>query len=472
MLSLRVWAFASLMSSAAFAQQLPIQHVIQVTPHQKSIVLIDREEGVYSVQHFRQNGSDLQDLVGRQETRSLSEAQKKAGLILKGLRDQRDNPDTDLPPRQAAPVSSGSNTRVWETTQSWSSEWESRYSRWVNANRDPHFFARYGISTDCADVAIGYRWIFARMNGLPAANTLAGSGTLVSNESMRAAWSGLETSANWFEDKLFMTVLDYVMENTYTRTLVTDSYPIQINAASVVPGVHHLEFHEAGGHTLMVVEVQRSTIRVVQSTVPRELRVLSEIEYLRSEEPKAGEEGFLRMRWAQKSGGKIVLAPKTSHPTYSAEQYEPGFIGAAGGFSYAVKERLAGGGGGGVDRFAEFQRVLARLDELLKGRVNAVESGYNACASTNCAPGSAAWNEYSTPTRDNRIRDTLNLASQIMKNGRDSFFKSYSRTWGEFARRQIFIEDRMVSYQTVLTNFSDGRVSSDPRDPIKARWGL
>lgn len=471
MLSLRVWAFASLISSAAFAQQLPIKHVVQVTPDQKNIVLIDREEGVYSVQHFRQNRYDLQDLVGRQETRSLSDAQKKANAILKDLREQRDNPGTDLPPRQAAPVVGGSNTRLWETKQSWSAEWEAQYSRWVAANRDPGFFARYGISTDCADVAIGYRWIFARINGLPAANTLAGTGTLVSNESMRAAWSGLATSANWYEDKLFMTALDYVMENTYTRTLLTDSYPIQINAASLVPGVHHLEFHEAGGHTLMVVEVQRSTIRVVQSTVPRELRVLSEIEYLRSEEPKANEEGFLRIRWAQKAGGKIVLAPKSSHPTYSAEQYDPGFIGAAGGFSYAVKERLAGGGGG-VDRFAEFQRVLARLDELLRGRVNAVESGYNACMTVNCAPGSAAWEEYSTPTRDNRIRDTLNLASQIMKNGRDSFFQSYSRTWGEFARRQIFVEDRMVSYQTVLTNFSQGRVSSDPRASIKARWGL
>ena len=264
-----------------------------------------------------------------------------------------------------------------------------------------------------------------------------------------------------------MTTLDYVLENTYTRTLLSDSYPIAIRSQSLNPGAHHLEFHQEGGHTLLVVSTSQG-VRVVQSTVPRDLRVLTELEYLRSEPPRLNEEGFFKIRWPIRRGQNLILKSISSHTDYSVEQYSEAFQSQQG-FSFVVKQRLSSGQ---VNRFGEFQTSLQRLDELLSGRVQSVERGWQACLEQNCSPGTSGWNEYSSPQRDKRIVDLIRLTQQIMSQGQDGWFQSFSRTWAQFNKKTLMIDGRLISYQKVIELFLQGRTISDPRRPIQERWGL
>jgi hypothetical protein len=91
------------------------------------------------------------------------------------------------------------------------------------------FFYKNKVATDCADVAIAARWIFARIHKMPAAQTLAEPNVLFSNESFRNAWSDLPTHEDWTQDQLFRVALDYVLDNTYTHTLWKDSCSIHIS---------------------------------------------------------------------------------------------------------------------------------------------------------------------------------------------------------------------------------------------------
>ncbi|MCB0394454.1 MAG: hypothetical protein KDD25_07835, partial [Bdellovibrionales bacterium] len=141
------------------------------------------------------------------------------------------------------------NREIWETKNEWSWEWEIEYGRWLQSIDNIGYLYKYGVATDCADVAVAYRWIFARINGLPAGQTLAGTQVLFTNESMKNIWKDLPTSSEWHQDKLFLTALDYVLDNTYTHSIYKDSYPIEINRDAVIPGAHDLNLHSTDtGH--------------------------------------------------------------------------------------------------------------------------------------------------------------------------------------------------------------------------------
>ena len=64
---------------------------------------------------------------------------------------------------------------VWEDTQSWSLEYEQKFSAWMQspAVKENMFTSAsspyYGINTDCADTAYALRAIFAFENKLPSA---------------------------------------------------------------------------------------------------------------------------------------------------------------------------------------------------------------------------------------------------------------------------------------------------------------
>lgn len=74
---------------------------------------------------------------------------------------------------------------IWPVTQQWNMEWESRYANWIESEVNSDYFIEHQFATDCADVALALRWIFARDNGLPAGNKLAGSGNLFTQSSVK-----------------------------------------------------------------------------------------------------------------------------------------------------------------------------------------------------------------------------------------------------------------------------------------------
>ncbi|OFZ49034.1 MAG: hypothetical protein A2381_15620 [Bdellovibrionales bacterium RIFOXYB1_FULL_37_110] len=179
----------------------------------------------------------------------------------------------------------GSTNHIWENKNTWDEEWETEYARWIEKNVDKDFLKNHKISVDCADVAYALRWIFSRINYLPAANTLAGSGDLFTNESFKDEWKDLKTSSDWHNDERFLKALDYLLDNTYTHTLHNDIYPIKISRAIFISGVIHLSLFENNGHTRVLTKTNyedsdQIPIMLMSGTTPRMLRTLYEETFL------------------------------------------------------------------------------------------------------------------------------------------------------------------------------------------------
>jgi hypothetical protein len=365
---------------------------------------------------------------------------------------------------------------IWETgDRKWDWNWELKYSDWVS-HIGKDFFMKYGIQTDCADVIIGLRWIFSRINGLPMATSLMGSGKLVGHMSMLSPWKDLPRAENWYEDQMFMAALNYVMENTYTHSLSNDSYPIAISKASMIPGAYHLEYHTAGGgHAQIISRIDKSSGRIItlNSTLPRQLRNLFDREYFYGDQAFAGT-GFLRQYWVEKHDGYWAYAEPGSEQMHSTEQYAPEFMEGFGTFAEAVKAHYTGK----VEQIRrqgtslkDWRLVRNNVKNLLVARANSVYDGFNACQATDCSKGTDAWDEWSTPGRD----DTLlkNIKGMMRTYDLNSNNREIVEDMASFrATKFLYDVDTYTTIGQAIDNFLNGVTSSDPRQPIKVRWGL
>lgn len=370
-----------------------------------------------------------------------------------------------LPP--ASQVLRGSSgTSLWTVTNEWSWEWELKYADWVKTELDRFWWKNHGLATDCADVAYSARWIFARNNGLPMANRLA-SGQWFTQESVKPEWAALPTAQDWDKDKRFLAALNYMLDFVFTHTLWNDSYPIAISPASLLPGTHHLSLHSRSGHTQFVYRVgsraDEVPILTLNSTVPRGIRELAEYIFFNVEANPASS-AFLRMRWPEMQNGVPSLKDPGTMPYFSAEQFDTNFIRAPRSqFWEEVFFR--------INPTADFdligQKTALQVADLLKARVPIVEDGYKVCGAKHCLPGSADWEAWSTPSRDDRIRATIFTLQNLYRHIQDwdpinTIMKLPVLTQGAYT----------FDVGQLMTAFGADMPSSDPNDDPQVRWGV
>jgi hypothetical protein len=95
--------------------------------------------------------------------------------------------------------------QVWEVgDRQWTVEEEHRFEKWVDETITEDFFIRYKIPTDCADAVYAIRWIYARINHLPAAAT-----TMYGRQIGHwfTDWKHLPTHPEWHRDERFRAAL-------------------------------------------------------------------------------------------------------------------------------------------------------------------------------------------------------------------------------------------------------------------------
>jgi hypothetical protein len=366
------------------------------------------------------------------------------------------------------PLSEIQTDKIWPTTQIWSLDWEKKYSAWISEHLEDEFFVRHQIATDCADVAISLRWIFARINGLPMANSLAATGRLFTNESMLREWQNLPTSEVWFNDRRFLAALNYVLDNTFTHSFIDDSYPILINSEFLTPGTHHLDLYsDETGHTMVVNEVNRVTggLFLSFSTVPREVRsIWTDYFYRETQINNFSRGGFLKIRWPVKVGNSWSLVRRENMPGYSVEQYDDEFMTGFDYFYEAVEAKI-----GAITNPAEKVRQSIRmLRDRFLARVDVVKDGYEFCKLNDCSEGTLNYENWSTPGRDSRIVLLIENIEYLIE-GSDQL----QRQWRAFLNNeQLIIEGQPYKMRDVVYSFSYGNYSFIPTDEILTRWGL
>lgn len=362
---------------------------------------------------------------------------------------------------------------LWDAKSGWSEAWEVKYAAWISSIDVKTFFRTNNIATDCADVPIALRWIFARIHRLPMASTLSASGMLFSHLSSRKEWKNLSSNPKWNLDKRFLAALKYILANTFTHSLMKDSYPIKININSLLPGTHHLEIRDVMGHTLLVDKIDPEAksnlvMRMQYSDLPSQVRDLYTSGYWYAMQPREGKGGFLRMRWPVIKNGKWTLLEANKHPMYSQEQYRSGFMRDGEFFSSAIRRNLTKNS----NYLNELKDYLSSLNTLLEMRVDVVQKGFEYCKKNDCRPGTNAWEEWSTPSRDKRVVEMIHQIENIIdqSNEEQDKLKEY---WINYQERTVFsVENQKIKLKKIAELFLSEKFSSDPRDSVRRRWGL
>jgi len=366
---------------------------------------------------------------------------------------------------------------LWKATQEWSLEWENQYALWVNQTLTTHFMSDNNIATDCADVAYSMRWIFSYIHKLPMASRLGGTRQLFTNESMKSEWVKLPTDSDWRKNKRFLAALKYILSNTYTHTLMKDSYPIAIDAEHFTPGTHHLQLAGKSGHTMLVQKVSTSPeelpITLLFSSTPKVVRDLYTTIYQNALQPKLYESGFYKIRWAQKINNSWSLEVANKIPGYSEEQFHlipDDGAGVEPYFLFVYKKINPNFNIENVIKFG-IQELVSRLQD----RIKIVEEGFEYCQNHDCSPGSSGDEDWSTPSRDRRlteVQNTMNLATDLIASQEDLVKKWKAKIKSISDETPVSIQGKNYSLRQLLNAVLYQLIQSDPRLSIEERWGL
>lgn len=358
---------------------------------------------------------------------------------------------------------------IWKATQTWSMDWEKKYGDWVTNNVDENFFVKYQIATDCADVALALRWIFSRIHFLPMGSRLVGDGVLFTHESMKNSWKKLRTHENWWQDERFMKALSYVLSMSYTHSLLKDSYPVEISNNYFLPGVHHLNLYSnETGHTMMVSRVGKEVpggVQFLYSNVPKGVRTLiTGYLFLTQTQIDQEEGGFLKIRWLSWKEGTWTLLTGDEIAGNSEMQYTRQFTRGYRSFSEAILGHL------NLEYRIKEQFELAKnfFLVLVQERAKVVQEGYEICLRENCDLGSVNYENWATERRDLRLKDIVMYIESLSKKYSDLSWK-----WSLIKRTtQVQSAGLNINMTYFVEALLRGKVSSDPKDPPKKRWGL
>jgi hypothetical protein len=365
------------------------------------------------------------------------------------------------------------NKSIWDVKDQWSQEWELRYAQWIQENIKDNFFVKYNISTDCADAVLGIRWIFARIHGLPVANHISTTRSLFTNYSVPRDWRYISKAESWYEDKLFLTALNHVMRLASTRTIKLDSYPVALTKMGLRVGAFLLTESESSNHVKIISEnyyddPTELPIYTLASTVPRKVRYLVREVVTDQGWPRRGVKTFLKFRWPVINNSGVYLREESAHKDYSQEQFDELLKEGEPVFIKFLLGRLKNT----YDPAKLITMALDDIGEYIKQRIKVVEEGYEFCRVNNCAPGTANWESWSTPSRDKKLKakykniDLLTSQFEAISPGLVEKWKTAQ------VDTKVSILQYQLSLKSIRYLLESGKASSEPSDSIEKRWGI
>jgi len=383
---------------------------------------------------------------------------------------------------------SASKASVWKSTNTWDDAWEQKYSEWVKTTFNDDIFVRgvyANIATDCADAVYAARVIFSYENSLPFVIGNANSDT--------SKFDSIKSPTD--RARAF---IKYVGDVTSTRTLPNDTYPVQINQQSLVPGIVWVRASVASenflvrlfsgdgaptGHTEVVKDVSPAgIIFLMGSTVPKKVRTLMTSTSLMFLPEKDKGTGFRRWIWPQNRN-----SAKEQMSAYSDEQYAMGVAqttmhGETGSmqstqrnvksFTDEVQARLAIA----KETMPEYlTRISTEICSMLHVRNEIVTEGQKIKQQKNRCFSGDSYENFSTPSRDKRIFETIKAMLDASSSG---FFQStesrvakVSEYFNSCANIVLSTGESITAVQAVVAMGKKDN-SSDPNVNELGRWGV
>lgn len=365
------------------------------------------------------------------------------------------------------------NEYLWIAKNRWNDEWELKYAQWLQNEVTPDFFKRYKIPTDCADALVGLRWIFARMNSLPVANTIADTGNIFGHFSMRKDWRKYDTATNWYDDELFKAALDYVMNLTSTRTVINDGYPVKIDKEGLVPGTYIITQNNGSGHAKVITETHYDEITelplyTLASTSPREIRVLAREVLLDQDWPAKGAKEILAFRWPVVVNSSWTLQPRNARPNYSEEQFDIEIKKEFPAFIQFILSRVK-------ESYDPLKLVEMGVKDVLNyanQRASVVTAGYAYCKNNNCKAGSAGDEDWGTTSRDAKLLKKFHDIDTLVKQFENLSPGLYERWMAGLRSATLQVEGVDLTLASLRFIMESNLYSSLASDTPDRRWGL
>jgi hypothetical protein len=354
--------------------------------------------------------------------------------------------------------------QVWTVgDRRWTIEEERQYGKWVEENTTEDFFIRYRIPVDCADVPYAIRWIYARIAHLPAAATTKDN-ILIGHWTTR--WGRLPTHSVWHKDLRFRKALLYMLAESTTRTLPSDTYPIRIAPDAVIPGTPFFVTESHSGVVGRVV-LDGSHVHPLQTweaTVPAKVQKLNQRNFFTPRPESTIYSGLVRFRWPVFQKGRWEYLPDSKHPFYSKEQYDSEFYEGYADYVEAVAKRIDPTE---YDPLERVGKVIGSMTHYFQQRIAIVSEGFKQCHNRGCPEGSSLWEIYSTPGRDGMITLWMDHLHQIIES--NHLDQEVIRQKMEAIPFNI-TPDCTISFYHLYQNYL--WLSPHPEDSIEARWGL
>jgi hypothetical protein len=374
--------------------------------------------------------------------------------------------------------SQAASAAVWPATRQWDSQAESNYRAWIENSWDKNFFTQpgplHGLKVDCAKAVYSARFVYSWMNQLPfVVNDPTGGSALISNEMSR-----FDSLAPKKRVRAFFLFLADMLD---THTLPNDTYPVAVSRDAIHGGtILVTDIHHHHSWTVKFLSDTGIPFLVFGSRPP--VNVLYErFEYPSSDflfprglSPEINA-GFRAWRHPED-----LKSPVWMVPGYSLDQYALGRD--TWGDEMQKHLQLSQETNEGAVR-----RLLVEACRGFKERIESVNSSiaYVAKVGGRCMTR-AEFDDYSTPSRDQRMKDTFAALEQAYNRTLRSGFsaaalaaqaRSVIAQPGSEPLANAYCVLPIIGNQTmtlgeVRLRSNLNLLSSNPLDDPSARWGL
>ena len=382
---------------------------------------------------------------------------------------------------------------VWEDTQSWSLEYEQKYSQWMQSTsvREGMFTnvnsPYYGVNTDCADTAYAMRAVFAFENKLPFAITNP-SGSRESSKTLNNRSNKFDSAGP--ENKRLVALITEIGESVGTENLTRyDTYPVAIK--SIASGglftyKRKAKFGKFIRHTYNIKDINPiGTFDVIYSTQANQQshgdllrRRDREFENLPNDPW-----GFRKFRWPEHIGKEITAIPMELGA--SNEQYELAATMDTAKFFKYVSSVLATTAETSSERL---RRLFNTVCQDSQARITYVNEALEYLKVTgNACMDYQKFDAYSTPARDEALKEVFEKFKQTMNEGKqfknfmdpqilafaEYIFKGKGTVQAELlaACPINYRPETTIDLALLWKRLGAGRLSSHPNDIVEVRWG-
>lgn len=369
---------------------------------------------------------------------------------------------------------------VWETRSSWTAESENEYQLWVQTNWNKNYFLKDGplknMVMDCADVVYAMRVLYAAERGLPFVmkDPTTRAGNPITNEMTR--WDSKP------QPERLRSFLNLIYGVGSTASLPADTYPTAISRATL--GAGSLILTDRAKHHSWTIQNFSKTGVPYLLFGSRPARTLL---YERNDYPSVGFVFPNGIRPETNAGFRNFRQPsdigKPVHEVqgYSLEQYS---LPTQGGWMRGVQKRM--------QQVAETheQRVVRLHNEACIGareRIDVVRGALKLAQAIGSRCMSAAeYDDHSTPSRDQRLKDAFNdLAHSYQTAMANGGLSASTRKLAESAMNPNISPDdtdatclveiapgKKLALGQVFGASMSGALSNNPHDTLEMRWGL